>query len=275
MTFTLPRLVGVRYVVPLREGGSLPAVVDTEGGGQYVVKFRGAGQGPKALVAEVLAAGLALQLGLPVPEPAIVMLEEGFGKGEPDPEIQDILRGSVGANCGLTYLPSALAFDPAVDRAVDPELAAAIVWFDALITNVDRTVRNTNLLVWRERLWLIDHGASLFFHHNWNGWEGRVQSPFPMIKDHVLLHLAGDLTAADARLRPLLGAEAVRAAVAAIPEEWLGGEALFADLAEHRAAYVRYLLLRLNGSRPWLQEAIAAQARGPERLARRLTHRRD
>ena len=275
MSFTLPRLIGVRYVVPLREGGSLPAVVDTEDGGQYVVKFSGAGQGPKALVAELLAAGLASLLGLPVPAPAVVTLEDGFGKGEPDPEIQDILRGSVGANFGLAYLPGALAFDPAADRAVDPDLAASVVWFDALITNVDRTVRNTNLLVWRERLWLIDHGASLFFHHNWPGWENRIQSPFPMIKDHVLLHLAGDLAAADARLRPALSEEAVRAVVAAVPDEWLGGEALFADLDAHRDAYVRYLLQRLNGPRAWLHEAIVAQERGPERLTRRATHRID
>jgi hypothetical protein len=273
MTFTLPHVTGTRYVVPLREGGSLPAVVDVEGNGQYVVKFRGAGQGPKALVAELLAAGLAATLGLPVPAPAVVLLEDGFGKGEPDPEIQDILRGSVGANFGLAYLPGALAFDPAVDRDVDPDLAASIAWFDALITNVDRTVRNTNLLVWRGRIWLIDHGASLYFHHNWEGWRSRVQSPFAMIKDHVLLHMSGDLAAADARLRPLLTAEAVRAVVAAVPDEWLGGETLFAGIEEQRAAYVSYLVDRLNGPRAWLHEAIAAQARGPERLARRLTHR--
>jgi len=275
MSFTLPRLTGVRYVVPLREGGSLPAVVDTAGHGQYVVKFCGAGQGPKALVAEALAAGLASLLGLPVPSPAVVTLEDGFGKGEPDPEIQDILRGSVGANFGLAYLPGALGFDPAADRMVDRELASSVVWFDALITNVDRTVRNTNLLVWRERLWLIDHGASLFFHHNWPGWENRVQSPFPMTNDHVLLHLAGDLAAADARLRPALSEEAVRAVVATVPDEWLGGEAIFPDLDAHRDAYVRYLLARLNGPRPWLQEATAAQERRPGRLARRLTHRVD
>src|SRR5215208_2179034 len=273
MTLALPTLSGIRYVVPLREGGSLPAVVDTEDGGQYVVKFKGAGQGAKALVAEALAAGLALTLGLPVPAAAVVELADGFGNGEPDPEIQDILRGSVGANFGLAYLPGALAFDPAVDGDVDPELAAAIVWFDAFVTNVDRTVRNTNLLLWRDRLWMIDHGASLYFHHRWDGWEGRVQAPFPQIKDHVLLALAGDLAAADARLRPMLSEAAVTAAVATIPEEWLGGEALFAGVAEHRAAYVTYLLERLHGPRAWLREVIEARARGGERLARRATHR--
>jgi hypothetical protein len=268
----LPQLNGVRYVVPLREGGSLPAVIETEPRGQYVVKFRGAGQGVKALVAEVLVAGLARAIGLPVPSPALVLLEDGFGKGEPDPEIQDILRGSVGLNFGLTYIPGALAFDPAVD-VVAPELAADIVWFDAFVTNVDRTPRNTNLLVCRQQLWLIDHGASLFFHHAWQGWEQRIQSTFPQIKDHVLLHAAGDLAAADARLRPLLTDAAIRAAVADVPDEWLGTETIFADLDTHRAAYVTYLMQRLNGPRAWLQEAIDAKRRGPVHHQPRLTRR--
>ena len=269
----MPRLTGVRYVVPLREGGSLPAVVETDRDGPYVVKFLGAGQGPKALVAEALAAGLARALGLPVPAAAVITLAEGFGKSEPDPEIQDILRGSVGANFGLAYLPGALAFDPAVERDLDPELAAAILWFDALITNVDRTPRNPNLLVQDGQVWMIDHGAALYFHHSWEGWERRVQSPFPQIKEHVLLALAGDLTDADTRLRPLLSETVAQAVVADIPEEWLGGESLFADLSAQRAAYVAYLLERLNGPRQWLQEAIDAQRHGPTPLARRLTHR--
>jgi hypothetical protein len=269
----IEQLVGVRYDVPLREGGSLPAVVETDRDGPYVVKFRGAGQGAKALVAELLAAGLAQALGLPVPRPAVVTLAEGFGKAEPDPEIQDILRGSVGANFGLAYLPGALPFDPAVERDVAPDLAAAVVWFDAYITNVDRTVRNTNILVWQGGLWLIDHGAALYLHHRWEGWETRIQAPFPQIKDHVLLPVAGDLAVADARLRPLLTEEAIRQVVASVPDEWLGGEALFPDLATHRAAYVTYLWERLDGPRPWLQEALDAQQRGPERLAPRLTHR--
>jgi HipA-like protein len=273
MSGGLDQLTGVRYDTPLREGGSLPAVVETDQAGPYVVKFRGAGQGAKALIAEALVAQLALAIGLPVPQPAIVQLDAGFGQAEPDPEIQDILRGSVGANFGLAYLPGALAFDPAVDRDLDPELAAAIVWFDAFVTNVDRTPRNTNLLVWRDRLWLIDHGAALYFHHQWTGWETRVQSPFAPIKDHVLLHLAGDLTAADTRLRPRLTGEIIGATVAALPEEWLGGEALFADLAAHRQAYVDYLTTRLNGPRRWLEEALAAKQRGPVPYTPRLTHR--
>ncbi len=267
------QFTGTRYVVPLREGGSLPAIVETDGGGSFVVKFRGAGQGMKALVAEALAAGIGTTLGLPIPRPAIIDLGSGFGESELDPEIQDILRGSTGKNFGLAYLPGALAFDPATDMAVAPELAAAIVWFDAFITNVDRTSRNTNLLLWHEQLWLIDHGASLYFHHRWEGWRDRIQTRFAPIKDHVLLPVAGDLLAADVRLRPLLTEDVINAIVADLPEEWLGNEHEFADLAAHRAAYRYYLLARLNGPREWLQEATDAQRRGPERLAPRLTHR--
>ena len=258
----IERVVGTRYEVPLREGGSLPAVVATEPDGPFVVKFRGAGQGAKALIAELLAARLAQLLDLPVPRPAVVQLDEGFGRGEPDPEIQDILRGSVGDNFGLAYLPGALAFDPAVDRDVSPELAAAIVWFDALITNVDRTVRNTNLLLWSGRLWMIDHGASLYFHHQWEGWQERIQTPFPMIKQHVLLPFSCDLEAADACLRPRLADGLIEAAVAADPASWLADERLFGDPAAHRQAYVTYLIERLNGPRRWLQEAIDARQAG-------------
>jgi hypothetical protein len=276
MSPALPRLVGTRYVVPLREGGSLPAIVDTEGYGSFVVKFRGAGQGPRALIAEALVASIAVQVGLPVPTPAILELDDGFGRAEPDPEIQDILRGSVGANFGLGFLPAALAFDPAVDaRLVSAEFAADVVWLDAYLTNVDCTARNTNLLVSGERVWLIDHGAALFFHHRWSGWRGRVQSPFTQIADHVLLHAAGDLAAADARLRPRLSKSTLTAIVESVPEEWLDAEEpQFADLDEQREAYFTYLVERLNGPREWLNEAIAAQQRGPRKLERRLTHRK-
>ena len=255
----IERLKGVRYVVPLPEGGSLPAVVETDRDGPYVVKFRGAGQGAKALIAEALAAGLAQSLELPVPRPAIVLLADGFGRSEPNPEIQDILRGSVGANFGLAYLPGALAFDPAADSDVPPELAASIVWFDALLSNVDRTARNTNLLLWHQQLWMIDHGAALFFHHRWDGWDERIHSPFPQIRDHVLLLFADDLAAADARLRPLLTDQVLHQVVANIPDKWLGDEALFPDLVAHRAAYVTYLRARLDGPRPWLKEALDAR----------------
>jgi hypothetical protein len=271
----LPRLMGSRYVVPLREGGSLPAVVDTDADGTFVVKFRGAGQGPKALIAETLVALIALQIGLPVPTPAIVELEDGFGRGEPDPEIQDILRASVGANFGLEFLAGALAFDPAVDAPlVSPDLAADIIWLDAYVTNVDRTARNTNLLVSAERVWLIDHGAALFFHHRWTGWEQRIQSPFTQIGDHVLLPLAGDLEAADARLRARLDAHSLARFVAAIPDEWLAPpEEEFATPSAQREAYLTYLVDRLNGPRPWLSEALTAQKAPRKILHRRLTHR--
>jgi hypothetical protein len=270
----LPRLVGARYVVPLREGGSLPAVVDTQHDGTFVVKFRGAGQGPKALIAETLVALLGVALELPVPRPAIVELEDGFGRTEPDPEIQDLLRGSVGANFGLAYVPGALAFDPSVDAGLlSPERAAEIVWLDAYVTNIDRTARNTNLLVCGPDVWLIDHGAALFMHHRWAGWRQRIQSPFPQIAEHVLLPLAGDLEAADARLRPRLGAELIAHIVEQVPRDWLGAEDEFASEEEVRAAYVTYLVERLNGSRAWLAEAVQAQQRGPTPLARRITHR--
>ncbi len=270
----LPRVVGCRYVVPLREGGSLPAVVDTDADGSFVVKFRGAGQGPRALVAEALVALIAQALGLAVPRPAVVELDDGFGRSEPDPEIQDILRGSVGANFGLELVHGALAFDPAVDAdLLSPEAAADIVWLDAYVTNVDRTARNTNLLVSGRRVWLIDHGAALFFHHRWSGWQQRIQSPFPQISEHVLLARAGNLEAADARLRPRLDPARVATIVESVPDDWLGDEPELADVAQQREAYLTYLLERLNGPRAWLHEAIAAQQRGPTKLQRRMTHR--
>jgi hypothetical protein len=270
----LPRLVGARYVVPLREGGSLPAVVDTERGGTFVVKFRGAGQGPKALIAEAVVASIGLALVLPVPTPAVVDLDDGFGRSEPDPEIQDILQASIGSNFGLAYVPGALAFDPAVDGALlTPELAADVVWLDAYVTNVDRTPRNTNLLVCGQQVWLIDHGAALFIHHRWSGWRGRIQSPFTQIADHVLLSFAGDLEAADARLRPKLTPELLNHIIQDLPEEWLSKEDEFADIQQQRGAYLTYLTERLNGPRAWLDEAIAAKQRGPKPLGVRQTHR--
>lgn len=271
----IPRLAGVRYALPLREGGSLPAVVETEDEALYVVKFRGAGQGQKALVAEAIAAGLAMELDLPLPRPAIIELAAEFGRNEPDEEIQDILRGSVGLNFGLAYLQGALAFDPAVDTAlIGPELAADIVWFDALITNVDRTVRNTNILVWQDEPWLIDHGASLYFHHRWEGWEDRIDSPFPQIKDHVLLHIAGNLREAGERLEPQLTTDVLEAALASVPDEWLGDEEeLFSTIDEHRHAYVTYLRRRIDGPQRWLDEAVKAQEAGPQPYVPRVTRR--
>jgi hypothetical protein len=270
----LPRLVGTRYVVPLREGGSLPAVVETDGDGTYVVKFRGAGQGPKALIAEALFAAIAQALELPVPRAAIVDVAEGFGRAEPDPEIQDILRGSVGANFGLGYLRGALAFDPAVDgSSLDADLAADIVWLDAYLTNVDRTPRNTNLLMSDGRVWLIDHGAALYVHHRWSGWRERIHGSFPQIAQHVLLPFATDIEAADARLRPRIDSETQRQVVAAVPDEWLDPEPDIGDATALREAYLTYLQQRLDGPRAWLAEAEEARRRGPEALRLRETHR--
>lgn len=265
--------LGETYVTPLREGGSLPAVVITDRPGMFVVKFRGAGQGVKALIAEALAAQLATELGLPTPEPAIIRLPDQFGLSEPDEEIQDILRASAGDNFGAEFLEGALAFDPAVECSVDPLLAAEIVWFDAYITNVDRTARNPNTLIQHGRLQLIDHGASLYFQHRWEGWRERIQARFPQIKEHVLLHQAGDLQAADARLRPRLAGGRLERIVDELPESWLIPDDTLRNVPALRAAYFEFLSERLNGRRPWLDEAIEAQQRGPQQHSPRVTRR--
>lgn len=250
----------IRYVTPLREGGSLPAIVEADDDGTYVLKFRGAGQGPKALVAELVAGEIGRALGLLVPELVFVELDPALGRSEPDPEIQHLIRSSVGLNLGLDYLPGALEFDPLPGRPVDPAIASSIVWFDAYVTNVDRTPRNTNMLIWHKRLWLIDHGAALFFHHNWANYAARSRGPFPQIKDHVLLPYAADLRGADAALRPLLTPSALQRIVEAVPDVWLGEEARFASRAAHRAAYVEYLASRLEASCTFVQEAESARA---------------
>jgi hypothetical protein len=253
---TLPRLKATRYVLPLREGGSLPAICDTDGGSEYVVKFRGAGQGPKVLVAEVIAARLAVGAGLPVPGLAVVELGEGFGMGEPNPEIQDLLRGSVGLNLGMEYLPGAIGFDAAADlETVDAALAASIVWFDALISNVDRTVRNPNLLLWQDALWMIDHGASLYFHHASQDWLPRAHDRFAMIANHILMPVASSISETHERLRPRLTADVVEAAVGDVPAEWLDGET-----EATRRRYVEYITARLD-AREWLEEAESARGR--------------
>ncbi len=270
----LPRLIGTRYVVPLREGGSVPAVVETDHDGAFVVKFRGAGQGPKALIAEAIFASIAQVLELPIPRPAIVDLAEGFGRSEPDPEIQDILRGSVGTNFGLGYLRGALAFDPVVDGpSLEPDLAANVIWLDAYLTNVDRTPRNANLLMCERRMWLIDHGAALYVHHRWAGWRDRIQTPFPRISEHILLPFASDIVVADGRLRSRLDDATLREVVASVPEEWLDPDPDVGDADSLREAYFTYLNERLNGARAWLDEAETARRRGPDTLRIRETHR--
>jgi hypothetical protein len=250
-------VTATRYVTPLREGGSLPAIVEADDLGTYVLKFRGAGQGRKALVAELIAGEISRRLGLAVPEIVLANLDPELGRSEPDPEIQDLLKASAGLNLALDYLPGSLGFDPLVGPP-DSSLASRIVWFDALVTNVDRSPRNTNLLVWHGRLWLIDHGAALYFHHNWPGGDGTAletlgRRPYAAARDHVLLPFAGEIPAADAALAPLLTPETIREVVDLVPEEWLAGEPGFASAEGVRSAYVAYLTARLEEPRAWVR----------------------
>ncbi len=256
-------VTATRYVTPLREGGSLPAVVEADDDGLYVVKFRGAGQGPKALVAELVAGEIGRHLGLLVPEIVFVEVDPTLASAEPDEEIQDLLKRSPGRNLGLDFLPGALAFDPAVGPAPPPDLAADIVWFDALVTNVDRTARNTNLLVWHRRLWLIDHGAALYVHHTWLDPAEHARRPFVQIRDHVLLPFAGSIEDADDRLAGRLTDDILGAIVAGIPDDWLAtsGWSTTPDLEPDvlRAQYVEYLGRRLQAPRPFVGEADRAR----------------
>ena len=242
-----------RYVTPLREGGSLPAVVEADDLGTYVLKFRGAGQGRKALVAEIVAGEIARSIGLLVPEIVLMDLDPKLARAEPDPEIQDLIRASAGLNLALDYLPGSLGFDPLVEPP-GPDLASRIVWFDALVTNVDRTPRNPNLLTWHGRLWLIDHGASLYFHHAWKGWEAASRRPFAAARDHVLLPFAESITEADAALAPELPEETLREIVDLVPDEWLREEPGFEDPASLRDAYVEFLARRLEEPREWVSD---------------------
>lgn len=274
----LPIHSATRYVQPLREGGSLPAVVDTEAG-LFVVKFRGAGQGVKVLVAELIVGQLALRLGLPVPELALIEIDPLFGRSEPDPEIQDILRASHGVNVGLRYLDGAFNYDEhAAGELIDPELAAAVVWLDAFLTNPDRTHRNPNLLLWQRRPWLIDHGAALYAHHDWSGVdEARTRTRFPLIENHVLLARSGNLEVADASLAPRLGRAVFAEVLAAIPDALLldpHGREPVGSPAEARERYVRYLTMRLEAPRDFVAEAARAREARLREPPRRLEARR-
>ncbi|EMR03273.1 HipA family kinase [Cesiribacter andamanensis] len=250
-----------RYVTPLREGGSLPAIVEADDAFMYVLKFRGAGQGVKALIAELIAGELARLLGFRVPEIVFAELDESFGRTEPDEEIQDLLRASEGLNLALHYLSRAITFDALVN-VPSARLASQIVWFDCLITNVDRTARNTNMLMWNRELWLIDHGAAFYFHHAWQNPAEQARRPFVQVKDHVLLPLASELDAVDAEFRALLTPDKIRTVVALIPDQWLLGDAPFASVAEHRQAYADFLETRIAHSQLFITEAHhARQAR--------------
>jgi len=276
----LPRLNATRYVQPLREGGSLPAVVDTDADGLYVVKFRGAGQGAKVLVAELIVGGIASALELPIPSLGIVDISDRFGRSEPDPEIQDILRRSHGVNVGMRYLEGAFNFDPkAAGDLIPPEIAARTVWLDAFTTNPDRTHRNPNLLIWHRTPWLIDHGSALYAHHDWASVNaGRARSPFALIRSHVLLEPAGDLGDADTWAAARVTENAIRDVLASVPDELLldpvssMGEFRTADEARDR--YARYLLERVSSRDRWLDEARRAQEQVRIEVPQHLAARR-
>ena len=256
---SLRTVIATRYVTPLREGGSLPAIVEADDDGMYVLKFRGAGQGPKALIAELVAGEVARAAGLPVPEIVFVELDPELARTEPDPEIQALIRASAGLNLALDYLPGAVTFDPVAEQP-DAELASTVVWFDAYVTNVDRTPRNTNMLVWHRRLWLIDHGATLYFHHTWTDYRERSRAPFPMIKDHVLLQFANSLHEVDALMTGRVTPDIIDSVVKLIPDTWLVEDSPFGESNQHRDAYMEYLLSRLEPPHVFLEEAIRARS---------------
>ena len=279
-TPSLPRHDAAVYLTPLREGGSLPAVVETVDGGLWVTKFRGAGQGPRALVAEIIVGGLAGALDLPVPDLSLIRLPAEFGQGERDPEIRDILKGSEGLNVGVRYMDGAFNLDPAaVPEAVDPALATAVVWLDALVTNPDRSPRNPNLMYWSGSTWLIDHGAALFDHHDWSRvTPERIRRPFPAIRDHVLLPLAGDVGAMDPELASRLPGAVLEEVVGRIPDELLVDptrpEQGLDDPDAERGRYVDYLASRLEAPRAFAGEAERQRLLARNGTAIRLEARR-
>lgn len=246
-----------RYSAPLREGGSLPALVEADDQFMYVLKFRGAGQGKKALIAELLGGEIARALGFRVPELVFATLDVAFGRIEGDEEIQDLLKASVGLNLGLHYLSGAVTYDPLVTKT-DFQLASDIVWLDSLLLNVDRTARNTNMLWWHKELWLIDHGAALYFHHSWHDWQN-PERPFVRIKDHVMLPLATKLKEANEKNKCKLSHAMINSIAGLIPDEWLTDEPAFESIEEHRQAYVTFLTTRLEHSDFFVNEAIHAR----------------
>lgn len=236
----------------------MPAIAEADDEFLYVIKFRGAGQGPRALIAELIGGEIARLLGFRVPELVFATLDEAFGRTEADEEIQDLLKFSVGLNLGLHYLSGSITFDPVVND-VDPLLASKIVWLDCLLTNMDRTCRNTNMLIWHKELWLIDHGASLYFHHSWLNWEEQATKPFVLIKEHVLLSQASELDAVDAEFRKLLSPDIIRFVVSLIPDVWLDDESKFKTKQEYRDAYALFLEKRIAHSDIFVNEAQNAR----------------
>lgn len=255
---TLRSVNVTRYVTPLREGGSMPAIGEADDGFLYVLKFKGAGQGVKALIAEIIGGEIARALGFRVPEIVFASLDEAFGRIEPDEEIQDLLRASEGLNLALHYLSGAITFDPLV-TVIDAKTASQIVWLDCLLTNMDRTARNTNMLIWHKELWLIDHGASLYFHHSWQNWKEQALRPFVLIKDHVMLPMATELESVDREFRQLLTPSLIADIVNLIPDEWLVEEYSFETLTEHRQAYIHFLETRVANSEIFVKEAQNAR----------------
>ena len=255
---TLRTVNVTRYITPLREGGSLPALAEADDDFKYVIKFRGAGHGAKALISELIGGLVAKLLKLPIPELVFVQLDEVFGQTEGDEEIQDLLQGSRGLNLGLHFLSGALTFDP-VTTKVDGRLASQIVWLDAFLTNVDRTVKNTNLLMWHKDLWLIDHGATLYFHHTWTNWEKAALSPFPLIKDHVLLSFADQLEVVNTEIKQVLTNEKLREIVNLIPDEWAATAEEGLSTGDVREVYYQFLSRRLENSDNFLNEALHAR----------------
>lgn len=248
----------VQYIKPLREGGSLPAIVKADDDFPYVMKFRGAGQGKKALIAEFIGGELARAMGLKVPELVFMNLDDSFGKTEGDEEIQDLLNFSVGLNLGLHFLSGAISYDPLVS-IVDSLTASKVVLLDSIITNIDRTVRNTNLLIWNRELWLIDHGACLYFHHNWKNWEAHLDRTFPSIKDHVLLASAEKLTEASVAIQDAISVSIVEDIMVNIPKDWLTDESSPLTPNERRAAYVKFICTKLQNIEKLVKEASDAR----------------
>lgn len=255
---TLRTVNVTRYISPLREGGSLPALADADDGFKYVIKFRGAGHGTKALIAELIGGEVATVLGFKIPELVFINLDEAFGRTEADEEIQDLLQNSRGLNLGLHFLSGAFTFDPVV-TTVDTRLASQIVWLDAFLTNVDRTARNTNMLTWHKELWLIDHGATLYFHYSWTDWKKHALSPFTLIKDHVLLPYANDLNSVDIEFKKILSDDVIKEIVNSIPAEWLDWSSDDETIDDIRQTYIQFLIVRRDNSEIFIKQAQDAR----------------
>ncbi len=260
LDLSLRTVTVTRYILPLREGGSLPALAEADDDFKYVLKFRGAGHGVKALISELIGGKVSQILGFRIPELVFANLSDDFGRSEADEEIQDLLKNSCGLNLALHYLSGAITYDPGAVK-IDPKLSSEIVWLDAFLTNIDRTFRNTNMLMWHQELWLIDNGASLYFHHSWDNWEKNAVSPFVMIKDHVLLPQASELDEVNERFKAILTDDVLREIVELIPEDWLHWNDTDLTPTEIKDVYFQFLILRRDNSDNFLNEAKNARAK--------------